>query len=159
MRPQAQCKMKLVSSEIIKRLYLSNLLWTLAQNLGVFCILCGCRWPPKTTCDIQRHRMVPFSICCHAVVLFTGSCQMGIVMNAFIANVIKPNITGTGDETDSRGDTRCLQGSWKWVSAVCTRKPSHVPVHKCLFCQLKINFSVANAELPQSLWLLRVIVV
>lgn len=29
---------------------------------------------------------------------------MGIIMNAFIAIVIKPNITSTGDKTDSRGE-------------------------------------------------------
>ena len=118
MRPQAQCNMKLVNSEIFKHLYLSTYYgpW---HRYWVFHVVCGFRWPPKTTCDILHHRIVPFSICCHAIVLFTSSCQMGIIMNAFIANVIKPNITSIQDEADSTVPTKRLEMG---LSLVCIRK-------------------------------------
>ena len=92
----ARCNMKLVSSEIFRHLYLSNLRWVLAQILSLPC----CVWFRMTPENCLWHptpRMIPFSISCHASVLLTSSCQMGIIMNAFIANVIKPNITSVQD--------------------------------------------------------------
>lgn len=84
---------------------------------------CGFRWPLKTTCDIHHHPVVPFPICCHAVVLFTSSRQMVIIMNAFIANVIRPNVTSIGDETDTRGGyTVPIKEAEKWGSLVWVRK-------------------------------------
>lgn len=103
--------MKPVDSEIIDGLYLSNLLWTLALILWAFHVLCGFRWPQRATCNIQHHWMVPFSIC-HAVVLFTSSCQMGIIMNVFIANVTKPNTTRLGMKWITEVSP---QRGWKWA--------------------------------------------
>lgn len=81
--------------------------------------------------------MVPFSVCCRAIVLFTGSCQMGIIMNAFIANVIKPNITSVWDEADSTGGYRVTtkrleMGLSRLYQETVHCEVSHALVHKCL---------------------------
>lgn len=161
MRPQAPSKTKLVNSETFQHVYLSNLPWTLAYILRVFCVMCGFRWPLKTTCDILCHRMVPFSICCHAIVLFTSSCQMSVIMNAFIANVIKPNITCIQDEADSTGEyivpTKTLEMGLSCLHQETMHwKVSYVLVHKCLIlptqnkplgCSCRIAQSISHREL------------
>lgn len=44
---------------------------------------------------------------------------MVIIMNAFIANVIRPNVTSIGDETDTRGGyTVPTKEAEKWGSLV-----------------------------------------
>lgn len=55
----------------------------LARILRILHAVCGFRWPLKTTGDILHHGAAPFPICGHAVVLWTSSCQMGIIMSAF----------------------------------------------------------------------------
>lgn len=95
---------------------------------------CAFRWPQRATCDIQHHWMVPFSIC-HAVVLFTSSCQMGIIMNAFTANVTKPNITRAGDEMDSRGGSAVPTKRLEMGSLVCTGNCLRGHLTGAYFCQ------------------------
>lgn len=78
---------------------------------------------------------------------------MVIIMNAFIANVIKPNVTSTGDETDTRGGytvptERLENGALSSASGNCFKKCLTCWFTSAYFYQLKINFSVANAELP-----------
>lgn len=51
--------------------------------------------------------------------LFTSSCQMGVIMNAFIANVIKPNITSIQGEADSTVPTERPDTG---LALVCIRK-------------------------------------
>lgn len=146
MRPQAQCRMEPVRSEIFECLYLFNPLWTLAQMLRVFRVVCGFRWPPKTTCDILHHGMVPFSICCHAIVLFTSSCQTGIIMNAFIANVIKPNITSIRDKAESTGGYTVPAKRLEMGLSPPRQETEHwkvfrALVHKCLFLPTRNKLS------------------
>lgn len=160
MRPQAQCKTKLVNPKTFQHVYLSNPPWTLAHILRVFHVLCGFRWPLKTTCDTLHQRMVPFPICCHAIVLFTSSCQMDIIMNAFIANVIKPNITSVRDEAVSTGGytvptKRLKMGLSHLHQETMHWKVSHVLVHKCLIlptqnkllsCSCSVAHSISYRE-------------
>lgn len=56
---------------------------------------------------------------------------MGVIMNAFIANVMKPNITCIRDEADSTGGYTVPTKRLEMGFLVCIRKPC---IEKCLMC-------------------------
>lgn len=56
-----------------------------------------------TSSGILNLRMLPFSTCCCAIVLFPRIYQMDVILNASIENVIKPDITSLPCEADSIG--------------------------------------------------------
>lgn len=120
----------------------------MGQIWRVFHVLCGLGWPLETSCAVLHHGMAPFSICCHAVVLFTSSCQMGIITNAFIANVIKPNITSIWDEADSTGAYTAPTNRLEMGLSHLQREGMHWKSFWCTGCQLRTNFSVVNVPLP-----------
>lgn len=120
----------------------------MGQIWRVFHVLCGLGWPLKTSCAVLHHRMAPFSICCHVFVLFTSSCQMGIITNAFIANVIKPSVTSIWDEADSTGAYTAPTKRLEMGLSHLQREAMHWKSFWCTGCQLRTNFSVVNARLP-----------
>lgn len=64
---------------------------------------------------------------------------MAIIMNAFIANVTKPNVTRAGDEMDSRGGSAVPTKRLEMGSLVCTGKLSQGPARRCLFLPTQSN--------------------
>lgn len=73
-----------------------------------------------TSSGILNLRIVPFSTCCWAIVLFTSIYQMHVMLNASIENVIKPDITSLLCEADSAGRPMMpMRVGWGSRWAVC----------------------------------------
>ena len=78
---------------------------------------------------------------------------MGIIMNAFIANVIKPNITSVQDEADSTVLTKRLEMGLSCLHQETGLKQrlTGCVIRTCV-CQLRMNLSLVDAEMPAT-WL------
>lgn len=80
-----------------------------------------------TSSGILSCRMVPFSICCCAVVLFSSIYQLDVMLNASIENVMKPGITSLHREADSTGRSMMPTGLGTGCMCFCSAGGNHVP--------------------------------